>query len=76
MSDTGKKPGPIPQGYEPFPAQLWPDQIVAIRAEAELRGNRQGNAVLRDVIDFWLAHRSFFSTWIASGANLPREPKQ
>ena len=75
MSDTGKKPGPVPQ-YEPFPAQLRHDQIVAIRAEAELRGPRQGNAVLRDVVDFWLAHRSFFSSWVASRGNLPQEPKR
>jgi hypothetical protein len=74
MSDTGKKPGPIPQ-YEPFPAQLRPDQITAIRTEAELRGPRQGNAVLRDVVDFWLAHRSFFSSWVASRSNIPPETK-
>lgn len=66
-----KKPGPVPKGFEPFPAQLRTDQITAIRAEGKTRGPRQGNAALRDIIDFWLAHRPFFSTWIASRSNLP-----
>lgn len=76
MSDPRKRPGPIPQGFAPFPAQLRPDQIDAIRAEGAKRGARQGNAVLRDIIDFWLAHRVFFSSWVASRGNLPPEPKQ
>ncbi len=65
-----KRPGPVPQ-FEPFPAQLRHDQIDAIRAEGAMRGARQGNAVLRDVVDFWLAHRPFFSSWVASRNNLP-----
>jgi hypothetical protein len=74
MSDTPSKPGPKPQGFKPFPAQLWPDQVKAIRAEGETRGYNQGNAVLRDIIDFWGAHRSLFFAWVASRGNSPREP--
>ncbi len=71
MSDPRKRRGPVPHGYAPFPAQLRPDQIDAIRAEGVKRGTRQGNAVLRDVIDFWIAHRPFFTSWVASRNNLP-----
>ncbi len=74
MKDYPGKPGRKPQGFKAFPAQLWPDQDVAIRAEAATRGERQGNAVLRDVIDFWAAHYPLFRTWIANRGNSPREP--
>ena len=74
MSDTPGKPGPKPQGFVPWAAQLWPDQVKAIRTEGTTRGARQGNAVLRDIIDFWGAHRSLFFTWLASRNNSPREP--
>jgi hypothetical protein len=74
MSDTPGKPGPKPQGYEPFLAQLWPDQAAALRAEGETRGVRQRNAVLRDIIDFWADHRPLFFAWLASRGETPRRP--
>jgi len=75
MSDTPGKPGPKPHGFIPWAAQLWPDQVQAIRETAAREiGERQGNALLRDIIDFWGAHRPLFFTWRASRGNTPREP--
>ena len=76
MSNVPGKPGPKPQGFEPWPAQFWPDQVEDIRAEAATRGPRQGNAVLRDIVDFWKAHRPLFFAWIAARNNLPPQARR
>jgi hypothetical protein len=68
MSDTPKKPGPVPQ-FEPYPALLRPDQIAEIRSA----GARQGNAFLRNLIDFGIAHRPLFLTWIATRGEIATE---
>ena len=73
MNDIPRKPG-TKAIYDPFPAQLWPDQVAAIRAEGETRGPRQGNAVLRDIVDFCFAHHPLFLSWLASRGSAPREP--
>ncbi len=66
------KSGPKPKGYKPFPAQLRPDQITAIRDDGKRRGYNQGNAVLRDVVDFWLANRPLFLAFLASRGETPQ----
>jgi len=55
------------RGYKPWPTLLRPDQIVTLRTTAaELRGKKQGNALMRDVVDFWIAHQTLFLTWLAN----------
>jgi hypothetical protein len=61
MMDKPKRPGPVPQ-YEPYPALLRPDQIAELRSA----GPRRGNAYLRDLIDFGIAHRPLFLTWLTT----------
>jgi len=30
-----------------------------------MRGRYQGNALMRDVVDFWIEHQNLFLTWLA-----------
>jgi len=73
MNDYPGKPGRKPLGLKQWPGLLFPDQIAALREEGETRGKGQGNAVLRDVIDFWRDHRLQYRAWLAARAASPRE---
>ncbi len=69
------KPGPK-QVFRPWPAQLWPDQEQALRETAATEGARQGNALLRDIVDFWGEHKPLFLRWRASRGTTPRKEIQ
>lgn len=74
MSDTPKKPGPVPQ-FKPYPALLRPDQIEKLRSA----GPRKGNEYLRDLIDFGLNYHAVFLTFIATRRTITthdQEPTQ
>ena len=65
MQPPNNKRGRKYHGYKVWTALFRPDQIETLRAAADLRGGKQGNAVLRDVVDFWQAHQHLFLTWLA-----------
>ncbi len=73
MSTLRKKPGPVPQGYHDRLVLIRPDQDAALCDEASARGDRQVNATIRDIFDFWMAHRAFFQTWITTRNKLPHQ---
>lgn len=59
-------------------------QEQAIQTDADARypelitakGRRRNfSPAIRDIIDFWMAHPTFFSSWIASRSDSPRENK-
>ncbi len=66
MIHTPSKRGRKPLGFKQWPTLLRPDQIEILRTTAEdERGHYQGNALMRDVVDFWIEHQSLFLTWLA-----------
>lgn len=65
MTDQPKKRGQKPLGVKQWPALLLDEQITALRQEGETRGRNKGNAVLRDVISFWIAYYPLYKTWIS-----------
>ncbi len=66
MNQAPNKPGRKPQGFQQWPTLLRPDQIEILRTTAEdERGHYQGNALMRDVVDFWIEHQTLFLTWLA-----------
>lgn len=73
MNTLRKKPGPVPHGYHDRLIAIRPDQDAALCDEASDRGDRQVNATIRDIFDFWMAHRAFFATWIASRSKTPTQ---
>jgi hypothetical protein len=71
MSDTPRKPGPAPQ-FKAYPALLRQDQINELRSA----GKRQGNGYLRDLIDFGIAHRPLFLTWITTRRTITTDQQE
>ena len=69
MIQAPKKRGRKPQDLKQFPILLRPDQIETMHAAANERGKKQGNALMRDVVDFWSAHQTLFFAWLASRSN-------
>ena len=65
MVQLPNKRGRKPRGYKQWPALLRPDQIETVRHAATERGRSQGNALFRDIIDFWHAHQGLFTAWLA-----------
>jgi len=67
MIQAHKKPGRKPQGFKVWTALLRPDQIAILQSTAaDMRGRYQGNALMRDVVDFWIEHQNLFLTWLAN----------
>jgi len=65
MIHSPNKPGRPFRGDQVWTALLTADQVEALKSAAQARGPKQGNAVLRDVVDFWRDHQALFLTWLA-----------
>ena len=66
MIHTPNKPGRPYRGDHVWTALLTAEQVEALKAAADARGPKQGNALLRDVVDFWREHQHLFIDWLAT----------
>jgi hypothetical protein len=71
--------------FERVEILIRPDQLAAIQSDANtrypklhgrLKKRRNFNPALRDIIDFWMAHRPLFLSYLASRGQTPQEPTQ